>query len=189
MENLCQQIGGEGKIGIVSGGATATNLNAWIDAMTAYAEANYPDVTVLDVKYTSNGSSEEALQQAQDLMTANPDIKGLVAVASSCIPGVCQAVEQAGKTGEVKVIGYGSPATVNEYIKSGIMETSILWDAKALGYLTCWAGYQAAMGNEFEESTTLDSIGTTVTYDKETGILLLGDPLVITKDNVDDFDF
>lgn len=45
------------------------------------------------------------------------------------------------------------------------------------------------MGNEFEESTTLDSIGTTVTYDKETGILLLGDPLVITKDNVDDFDF
>lgn len=29
MENLCQQIGGEGKIGIVSGGATATNLNAW----------------------------------------------------------------------------------------------------------------------------------------------------------------
>ena len=189
MENLCQQIGGEGKIGIVSGGATATNLNAWIDAMTAYAEANYPDVTVLDVKYTSNGSSEEALQQAQDLMTANPDIKGLVAVASSCIPGVCQAVEQAGKTGEVKVIGYGSPATVSEYIKSGVMETSILWDAKALGYLTCWAGYQAAMGNEFEESTTLDSIGTTVTYDKETGILLLGDPLVITKDNVDDFDF
>lgn len=89
----------------------------------------------------------------------------------------------------MKVIGYGSPATVNEYIKSGVRETSILWMQKALGYLTCWAGYQAAMGNEFEESTTLDSIGTTVTYDKETGILRLGDPLVITKDNVDDFDF
>ena len=189
MENLCQQIGGAGKIGIVSGGATATNLNAWINAMTAYAEANYPDVEILDVKYTSNGSSEEALQQAQNLMTANPDIKGLVAVASSTIPGVCQAVEQAGKTGEVKVIGYGSPNTVREYIESGVMETSVLWDAKKLGYLTAWAGYQAASGNPFEDSITLDAIDTTVTYNAETKILLLGDPLVITKDNVNDFDF
>lgn len=189
MENLCQQIGGSGKVGIVSGGATATNLNAWISAMTAYAEENYPDVEILDVKYTSNGSSEEALQQAQNLMTANPDIKGLVAVASSTIPGVCQAVEQAGKTGEVKVIGYGSPNTVREYIESGIMETSVLWDAKKLGYLTAWAGYQAASGNAFEESMTIDAIDITVSYDAEKKILLLGDPLVITKDNVADYDF
>lgn len=189
MEELAKEIGGEGKVGIISGVATATNLNTWIDAMTAYAEKNYPDIEILDVKYTSNSSSEEALQQAQDLMTANPDIKGLVGVASSSIPGVCQAVEQAGLAGQVKVIGYGSPATVKEYMDDGIMEASILWDAKKLGYLTCWAGYQAAVGNEFQETQHIDGIDQDVTYDAETGRLLLGEPLVITPDNVNDYDF
>lgn len=189
MEELAKQLGGEGKVGIVSGVATATNLNTWIDAMTAYAEENYPDMEILDVRYTSNGSSEEALQQAQDLMTANPDLKGLVAVASSTIPGVCQAVEQAGLAGEVKVIGYGSPQTVKEYMDAGIMEVSIQWDAEALGYLTCWAGYQAVMGNEFQETQYVEGIDRDVTYNEETGVLLLGDPLVITPENVNDYDF
>ena len=67
MEELAQEIGGEGKVGIVSGVATATNLNTWIKAMQDYAAANYPDIEILDIKYTANGSSEEALQQAQDL--------------------------------------------------------------------------------------------------------------------------
>ncbi len=189
METLAQQIGGEGKVGIVSGVATATNLNTWIGAMQDYAAENYPDIEILDIQYTANGSSEEALQKAQDLMTANPDLKGLIGVASSTIPGVCQAVDQAGMAGKIKVIGYGSPATVNEYMKDGIMEASILWDAEALGYLTCWAGYKAAMGEEFEAEQYIEAIDSTVTYDAETGILLLGDPLVITPENVDDFSF
>ncbi|MDO4321997.1 MAG: autoinducer 2 ABC transporter substrate-binding protein [Lachnospiraceae bacterium] len=189
MEELAQQMGGEGKVGIVSGVATATNLNAWIAAIQDYAAENYPDIEILDVKYTPTGSSEEALQQAQDLMTANPDLKGLIGVASSTIPGVCQAVDQAGMAGEIKVTGYGSPATVNEYMKDGIMQVSVLWDAEALGYLTCWAGYQAVVGNEFEESQYIEAIDKEVTYNAEKGILLLGEPLIITPENVDDFDF
>lgn len=189
MEQLAQQMGGEGKVGIVSGVATATNLNTWIKAMQDYAAANYPDIEILDVKYTANGSSEEALQQAQDLMTANPDLKGLIGVASSTIPGVCQAVDQAGMAGEIKVTGFGSPATVVDYMKDGIMQVSILWDAEALGYLTCWAGYQAAVGNEFQETQYIEAIDTEVTYNAETGILLLGDPLVITPENVENYNF
>ena len=91
--------------------------------------------------------------------------------------------------GEIIVTGYGSPATVNEYMKDGIMQVSILWDAEALGYLTCWAGYQAATGYEFQDSEYIEAIDTEVTYDAEKGILLLGDPLVITPENVDDFNF
>ena len=47
-----------------------------------------------------------ALRQADDLLTRFPDIKGLVAVASTTVPGVAQAVENAGKSGQVAVIGH-----------------------------------------------------------------------------------
>lgn len=189
MDRLAAQIDEKGQIGIVSGESTATNLNTWISFMEKQQKEKYPNIEIVDIRYTQGGSSEQALKQAQELMTRYPDLKGLVAVASSTIPGVAQAVQQEGKAGKVKVIGYGSPATVKPFIEQGVMEESILWDAEELGYLTVWAGKMVAEGKEFEEVNEIKGISNPVTWDAENKILLLGDPLIITKDNVNDFDF
>jgi len=189
IDRLAGQIGNEGQIGIVSGESTATNLNTWIDFMKERVSQEYPEIEIVDVRYTSGGSSEDALKQAQDLMTRYPEIKGIVAVASTTVPGVAQAIEQAGKKGEIAVIGYGSPATVKPFIESGVMKESILWDPKALGYLTYWAGLQLAMGNEFQEINEVPGMKDPVKYFADTKILLLGPPLVIDANNVNDFDF
>lgn len=103
----------------------------------------YPEIEIVDIRYTQGGSSEQALKQAQELMTRYPDLKGLIAVASSTIPGVAQAVQQEDRAGEIAVIGYGSLATVKPYMDSGVMARSILWNAYELGYLTVWAGKMA----------------------------------------------
>ena len=51
-------------------------------------------------------------------------------------------------------------------------------------------GYQAVMGNEFAETQYVEGIDRSdVTYNAETGVLLLGDPLVITPENVNDYNF
>ena len=189
MDCLGEQMGGSGKVGIVSGESTATNLNTWIDYIKQRQEEKYPDIEIVDIRYTQGGSSEQALKQAQELMTRYPDLKGLVAVASSTIPGVAQAVQQEGKAGEVAVIGYGSPATVKPFIESGVMKQSVLWNAYDLGYLTVWAGKMAAEGKEFEATNQIECIADPVTWDAENKILLLGQPLIIDKDNVNDFDF
>jgi rhamnose transport system substrate-binding protein len=188
IDTLVQNIGGSGQIGIVSGESTATNLNTWINFMKERVESTYPDVEIVDIRYTTGGSSEDALRQAEELMTRFPDLKGLVAVASTTVPGVAQAVENADKVGVVDVIGYGSPNTVRPYIKSGVMKSSILWDPTALGYLNVWAGIQILEGKEFQEINNVPEIGE-VKYFADSKTLLLGPPLVITADNVDDFNF
>lgn len=189
IDQLAAQIGESGQIGIVSGESTATNLNTWIEFMEERVASEYPDIEVVDIRYTSGGSSEDAFRQAQELMTRYPDIEGLVAVASTTVPGVARAVEQANKIGDVAVIGYGSPNTVRPYIESGVMAESILWDPKALGYLTHWAGVQLALGNEIQETNNVPGLDDPIRYFPEDGVLLLGPPLVIDADNVDDFDF
>ncbi len=189
IDQLAAQIGESGKIGIVSGESTATNLNTWISFMEERVNQEYPDIEIVDIRYTSGGSSEDALRQAQELMTRYPDIEGLVAVASTTVPGVARAVEQAGRVGEVAVIGYGSPNTVRPYIESGAMAESILWDPRALGYLTHWAGIQLALGNEIQEVNDVPGLDDPIRYFPEDQVLLLGPPLVIDADNVDDFDF
>lgn len=189
IDRLAEQIGGEGKIGIISGESTATNLNTWIKYMEERIDAAYPGMEVVDIRYTSGGSSEQALTAAQELMTRFPDLKGLIAVASSTVPGVAQAVQQAGKAGEIAVIGYGSPATVKPFVESGVMKESVLWNAVDLGYLTVWAGLQLAEGKTFQEINEVPGLAEPVKYFADTKTLLLGPPLIINKDNVDDFDF
>jgi ABC-type sugar transport system substrate-binding protein len=189
MDRLAKQIGGSGEVGVVSGEATATNLNSWIKFIKQRAADKYPNVKIVDVRFTKGGATEDAQRQAQELMTSHPKIKGLVAVASTTVPGVAQAVQAAGKTGKVAVIGYGSPATVRPFVKSGVMKESILWNPEELGYLTVWAMQQIAQGKTFQASNKVPGIQRPISYDAATKQLLLGPPLVIDASNVDDFKF
>jgi ABC-type sugar transport system substrate-binding protein len=189
MDRLAAQIDERGQVGIVSGEATATNLNSWIKFMKQRAQEKYPDIEIVDTRFTKGGATEDAQRQAQELMTSHPKLKGLVAVASTTVPGVAQAVDAAGKKGDVAVIGYGSPATVRPFIKSGVMKESILWDPEQLGYLTVWAMKQVADGKEFQATNEIPGIENPVKWDAGAKRLLLGPPLVIDASNVDDYDF
>jgi ABC-type sugar transport system substrate-binding protein len=189
MDRLAAQIDERGQVGIVSGEATATNLNSWIKFMKLRAQVKYPGNDFVDTRFTKGGATEDAQRQAQELMTSHPKLKGLVAVASTTVPGVAQAVDAAGKKGDVAVIGYGSPATVRPFIKSGVMKESILWDPEQLGYLTVWAMKQVADGKQFQATNEIPSIENPVKWDAGAKRLLLGPPLVIDASNVDDYDF
>jgi rhamnose transport system substrate-binding protein len=188
IDEMVKRVGEDAKIGIVSGEATASNLNAWIGFMQKRAKEKYPKLTLLEPQF-AGGTAQRAAQIAGDLMTANPDIKGIIAVASSTCPGVAQAIETAGKIGTVVGTGYCSPNTARSYLKSGSFGFSVLWDPAQLGYLTVWAGKQLIDGKPFAAENTVKGFTSPVTYNADSGILLLGPPAVFTADNVDKFDF
>jgi rhamnose transport system substrate-binding protein len=188
MDALATAMGSEGEYGIVSGGADWATGNAWIDAAQKRAASTYPNMKLVgDIRYTSD--TAQALQEAQNLMTKFPNLKGIIAVPSTAVPGVSQAVENANMIGKVAVTGFGSPKTAGPFLESGAMTSTVLWDVKALGYLTVWALYQMALGNEFAAENTVPGFDKPVTYDSATKILLLGDPTIFTKDTYKNYDF
>jgi rhamnose transport system substrate-binding protein len=188
IDELAKRIGEEGKVGIVSGEATATNLNTWIEFMQQRVKEKYPKIKLLKPQY-AGGTAQRAFQIATDLMTANPDLKGIIAVASTTCPGVGQAIESASKVGQVIGTGYGSPNTVKPFLKSGSFGFSVLWNPRDLGYLTVWAGKQLIDGKPFAPSNEVPGLSQPAKYDESTKVLLLGPPAVFTKENVDQFDF
>jgi rhamnose transport system substrate-binding protein len=188
IDELVARAGENAKIGIVSGEPTATNLNTWIKYMQERVAAEHPGVTLLEPQY-AGGTAQRAAQLATDLMTAHPDLAGIIAVASTTCPGVAQAIESAGKIGQVIGTGYCSPNTARAYLKSGAFGFTVLWDPAELGYLTVWAGKQLIDGQSFAAENQVPGIDRPITYDAATGVLLLGPPAVFTADNVDQFDF
>lgn len=59
----------------------------------------------------------------------------------------------------------------------------MLWDVKALGCLTYWAGTQMIAKKEFQVTQAVSECDLdAVTYDASTKVLLMGEPLTFTKD-------
>ena len=186
---LMKAMGGKGKFAIVSCGETATQLNEWIAAIKSYTATKYPDAEIVDTVYAGEDVAK-ATQMGTDLMNAHPDLTGLVGVCSTAGPGVAQAVQNAGKTGTVFTVGMGTPNDMKPYLEDGSASAGVLWDAKALGYLTAWAGLQLAQGNEFQATQKVaDGALENVTYDPATKILLMGKPLTFDKTTVGDYNF
>jgi rhamnose transport system substrate-binding protein len=187
-EALASQMGGKGKWAIVSCGPTAANLNAWIDVEKKTISEKYPGMQFVGVKYAGEDQAQST-QLTKDLISANPDLRGVIGQCSVSAPGVAQAITDAGKIGQIFSTGVSTPKSMAQYIKSGAQAKVVLWDAKNLGYLTVWAGKQLADGKQLQPSNNVGGPVGTVSFDPPTKNLLLGDPLTFTKDNVDKYNF
>ena len=115
---LMEAMGGKGKYAIVSCGETAENLNAWIDVQKSYTASKYPEAEIVDIVYAGEDQAK-ATQMATDLMNAHPDLTGLVGECTSSAPGVAQAVQDAGKIGQVFTVGLGTPQSMKPYLADG----------------------------------------------------------------------
>ena len=185
-DSLMQAMGGRGKYAIVSCGQTAENLNSWIEVQRAYTAQKYPEADIVDVVYAGEDQAR-ATQLATDLMNANPDLTGLVGECTSSAPGVAQAVQDAGRVGEVFTVGLGTPQSMKPYLEARSSSAAILWDVENLGYLTAWAGAQLAAGTQFQPTNNVSPDLSAIEYDAASKTLLLGPPLAITDANVDEF--
>lgn len=187
IDQTVEAMGEEGKIAIVSCGQTAANLNAWIEIINEKVKSDYPKVEIVETVYADEDQAR-AVTMAKNIMNANPDLKGLIGPCTTAAPGVAQAVQEAGKTGEIVTVGVGTPQAMLPYLEDGSASSSVLWNVEDHGYLTAWAGWKMAMGEEFEETQDVGRL-TDVTYDAETKHLLLGEPLILTAENAGDFDY
>lgn len=187
-DNLLKAMGGKGRYAIVSCGETAENLNSWIKVQKRYTAEKYPQAQIVDIVYAGEDQAR-ATQMAADLMNAHPDLTGLVGECTSSAPGVAQAVKDANKIGKVFTVGLGTPQAMKPYLTDGSSSSSILWDVEQLGYLTAWAADLLASGKSFHAVNHVSDKLPAVTWDEASKTLLLGDPLVITKDNADRYDY
>jgi rhamnose transport system substrate-binding protein len=187
-DSLLNAMGGQGKYAIVSCGQTAENLNSWIKVQKEYTATKYPQAQIVDTVYAGEDQAK-ATQMATDLMNAHPDLTGLVGECTSSAPGVAQAVQDANKIGKVFTVGLGTPQSMKPYLAKGSSTAAILWNVENLGYLTAWTGAQLAENKPFAESNNVSDALSAIKYDAASKTLLLGPPLSITKDNVDQFNY
>jgi rhamnose transport system substrate-binding protein len=145
MDEAARLTGGEGEFAIITATLTAANQREWQKHIEARLAEKYPKLKLVAVR-PCDDLKDRAQSEATALMSAHPKLKLIMAICSPGVPGAAEAVKQAGRVGQVKVIGLGLPNENKRYVHEGVTDSVILWNTFDLGYLTVHAGVALAEG-------------------------------------------
>ncbi len=187
MDEAARLMNNEGEFAIITASLTAANQREWMKHIEARLKANYPKMKLVAVR-PSDDLKDKAQSEATALMSANPNLKLIMAICTPGVPGAAEAVKQAGKAGKVKVIGLGLPNENKRYVHDGVTESVILWNTMDLGYLTIYAGTALAK-DQLKPGAKSFTAGTLGTFEIKGDNILLGKPFIFNKGNIDQFDF
>ena len=187
MDEAARLCGGEGEFAIICATLTAGNQREWQREIERRRQDRYPGMKLVAVR-PCDDLKDRAQSEATALMSAHPKLRLIMAICSPAVPGAAEAVKQAGKKGEVRVIGLGLPNENRRYVKEGVTDAVILWKTEDLGYLTVQAAVALARG-ELKPGASSFKAGALGEFRIEGDNILLGKPFLFTRENIDQFDF
>ena len=191
VELIAEQIGGAGEIAILSATANATNQNEWIKFMEEELKANpkYKDIKLV-AKVYGDDDDTKSFQEAQGLMQAYPNLKGIISPTTVGIAATARYLSTSKYKGKVALTGLGLPNEMRAFVKDGTVTEFALWDPAQLGYVASLAG-KALMdgtitGKEGDKFTAGDMGERTIGAN---GVAIVGPPTRFNKDNIDKYNF
>jgi ABC-type sugar transport system substrate-binding protein len=182
MDEAARLCGDSGEFAIITAHLSDANQNEWKKYIDEDNAKNHPNMKLVDFR-ASNDDKAKAQAEATTLMSAHPNLKLIMAICTPGVPGAAEAVKQAGKVGQVKVIGLGLPSENKDYVDSGVTDSVILWQTTDLGYLTVQVADALAKGKLKAGDKSLKVGDKTYTIDGDN--VLLGEPFVFNKSNID----
>ena len=187
MDEAARLMNNEGELAIITATLTAANQREWMKHIEARLKSAYPNIKLVAVR-PCDDLKDRAQSEATALMSANPNLKLIMAICTPGVPGAAEAVKQAGKAGKVKVIGLGLPNENKRYVHEGVTDSVILWNTMDLGYLTIYAGAALAK-DQLKPGATSFKAGAMGTFEIKGDNILLGKPFIFNQGNIDQFDF
>jgi len=189
VDAMANDLGGKaasGQVAIITATLSAANQNDWIAEMKKRL-TQYPGLQLIAIK-PSNDDQQTAFSETQDLMKANPNLKGIFAISSVAFPGAAEAVKQAGMTGKVFVTGLSTPNDMRSYVNEGVVKSVILWNTVDLGYLTVYAA-RSLMDGDLKAGSTSINAGRLGTKKVIGDNVMLGGIMTFTKANIGKYHF
>ncbi len=165
-DTMAKLVEEKGKVAIImaqpGSGTTISRTKGFEDRI----KEKYPNMSVITVQY-SNGDKALALNQATDIMTANPDLVGFYGGNEGSTVGISRAVEETGNKGKVKVVGFDKSSDIISGIENGVIQASMVQNPEVMGSKAV-----EAANIYIEEGKTGEAI-------VDTGVT------VVTKENLD----
>ena len=185
MEKLGELTGGTGDYIFEVGSLTSESHNQWVDAAKVLQTQKFPGMKQYGDKIETADNMNTSYNKVKEVLTANPNLKGIQGSAMPDVAGAALAVEELGLAGKVKIVGTSLVSVSGKYIKDGTISMASFWDPALAGKAMIELALKVLNKEKIENGLNLNVPG--YTNLSLTGKVLSGQAWIdITKDNVDD---
>ena len=148
-----KKIVGKGKMVGLVGYATAQNAQ---DRIAGFKEAIQGSELTLEEVLLDDAKPEVSLSNAQTALQKYPDLAGFITFYSYNGPTAGQAVKQAGKSGQVKIVAFDAEPETQRLLQEGVIQVMIGQRVYFYGYLSAYTMYAGSILGKAELLKILD---------------------------------
>lgn len=188
VQMISKTLGGEGEVAILSATSQATNQNIWIEKMKEeWKKPEYAKLTLVSTVY-GDDAADKSYREAQGLMKAHPNLRGIISPTAVGIVAAAQAVTDAGAIGKIFVTGHGLPSEMKPHILSGASQSFQLWNPADLGYAAVMLAGKILNGEATGETGSTVAVGKLGDIPVEAdGNAFLKTLVVFDKSNIEEY--
>jgi len=130
---VAEAIGHNGKIAIID----HPEVESVIQRVKGFEEeiAGYDGITVV-AKLSGHGVKDQAFRTAEDILQSHPDLAAFFGINDDSALGALAAVEKAGKTGKVKIVGFDAVPEARQAIQAGKIYADVIQQPGQIGRST-----------------------------------------------------
>lgn len=173
---------------IITSELTSAFLTQRVEQIQSYAAEKYPGIKCVTVE-ASEGDTQRALEVAQNILTAYPDIKAIVGNSQELDAPVCQSIIAADKVGQVYYFGHGTPNSSKPYFEMDVIGCISMWDPGEWGAWATAVGIALFEGQSFEDGPLTYFADMFPQAEKVGDQYYYWQKFTFTKDNVGEFNF
>lgn len=153
--SLADAIDRKGKVAIIEG--VPGNMSGALRKKGAEdALAAYPDITVVGT-WSADWDRAKGMQVAQDILTAHPDLAGIVAVNDEMALGALQAVQARNLDRKLPIVGFNGVKEAIQSVHRGDLHATVLTYCDAVGRQLILTGKEIVAGGGGDKPYTIDT--------------------------------
>jgi ribose transport system substrate-binding protein len=152
-ERMGQITGGKGKIAIVAVQAGAASTMAREQGFEDAIKSKFPGLRIMDKRY-GEAAVERSLTVAENMLTAYPDLDAMFASNESSAIGASRAIK--GRGSKIQLVGFDSGPTLEEDLKSGVIDSLVVQDPFSMGYQAVSIAVQKLKGETPQKIQNLE---------------------------------
>jgi len=130
---IARALNGTGKVAIID----HPEVESVIQRVKGFEDElkNTPGIQVV-AKLSGHGVKDQAFRTAEDILQAHPDLNAIFGINDDSALGALAAVEKAGKSGRVIIVGFDAVPEAREAIKQGKIYADVIQQPDQIGKKT-----------------------------------------------------